>query len=91
MRAALKLERVALVGDSFGGVIAMAYAAAHPEHVAKLVLSDSAAPSMKTMVHLLPETFPDIEEADAAEQKRLGDTSTTAARARRRAPVRLRV
>ena len=89
VRAALKLEHIALVGDSFGGVIAMAYAAAHPEHVAKLVLSDSAAPSMKSMVHLLPETFPDIEEADAAEQKRLGDTSPAAARASLRAHFRM--
>ena len=89
VRAALKLERVALVGDSFGGVIAMAYAAAHPEHVAKLVLSDSAAPSMKSMVHLLPETFPDVEEADATERRRLGDGSLAAARASLRAHFRM--
>ncbi len=81
VRAKVGIEKVALVGDSYGGLLAMAYAVAHPEHVAKLVLSDSAAPSWKSMVHLLPETFPDIEEQDAAEQKKLGNTTDAAARA----------
>jgi proline iminopeptidase len=81
VRAKLGLEKVALVGDSYGGMLVMAYAAAHPDHVAKLVLSDSAAPSWNSMVHLLPQTFPDIEEQDAAEQKQLGDTTDAAARA----------
>lgn len=81
VRVKVGLSRFALVGDSYGGLVAMAYAAAHPEHVAKLVLSDSAAPSWKSMVHLLPETFPDIEEQDAAEEKRLGATTDAAARA----------
>lgn len=81
VRAALHLEKVALVGDSFGGMIAMAYAAAHPEHVARLVLSDSAAPSWKAMVHLLPQAFPDVEEAEAKEERRLGEGSDAAARA----------
>ena len=75
------LEKFALVGDSYGGLIAMAYAAAHPEHVSKLVLSDSAAPSWKSIVHLLPQTFPDIEQQNAAEEKRLGKTTDAAARA----------
>ncbi len=81
VRAKLGLEKVAVVGDSYGGMLAMAYAAAHPEHVAKLVLSDSAAPSWKSMVHVLPEAFPDIEEEDAAEQKKLGGTTDAAAQA----------
>jgi proline iminopeptidase len=81
VRAKLGLPKVALVGDSYGGMLVMAYAAAHPDHVAKLVLSDSAAPSWNSMVHLLPQTFPDIEEQDEAEQKRLGDTTDAAARA----------
>jgi proline iminopeptidase len=85
VRAALKLKKIALVGDSFGGMIAMAYAAAHPEHVGKLILSDSAAPSWKSMVHLLPETFPDVEAAEATEEKRLGAGSDAAARASLRA------
>lgn len=81
VRAALNLEKVALVGDSYGGMLAMAYAAAHPEHVARLVLSDSAAPSWNGVVHQLPQTFPDIEAQDEAEQKQLGDGSDAAAQA----------
>jgi proline iminopeptidase len=81
VRARLNLEKVALVGDSFGGMVAMAYAAAHPEHVAKLVLSDSPPPAWSAMVHLLPQTFPDLEEQDEAQQKALGGTTDAAARA----------
>jgi len=81
LRAELRLDKVALVGDSYGGMLAMAYAAAHPEHVAKLVLSDSAAPSWSGVVHLLPQTFPDIEEQDAQEEKNLGGNTDAAARA----------
>ena len=79
VRAHLGLDRVVLVGDSFGGLISMAYAAKHPEHIAKLVLSDSAPPAWKDMVHLLPQTFPDIEKEDALAAKKLGENSDAAA------------
>lgn len=59
LRSHLKFDKVDLVGDSYGGVLAMAYTAAHPEHVRKLVLSDSAAPAWKDIVHLFPQVFPD--------------------------------
>jgi proline iminopeptidase len=78
VRAHFGIDKVALVGDSYGGFLVMAYAAEHPEHVAKLVLSDSPPPSFKTMVHLLPQTFPDIEEEDEAATKKLGNTDAAA-------------
>jgi proline iminopeptidase len=79
VRSAFSLDRVAVLGDSYGGMIAMAYAAAHPEHVARLILSDSAAPSWKGLVHLLPQVFPDREEQGDAEGKRLvGDPEAAA-------------
>ena len=81
VRNELHLDRAALVGDSYGGMLAMAYAAAHPEHVAKLVLSDSPSPSWKEMVHLLPQVFPDLEEQDATEEKKLGEGTDAAAQA----------
>jgi proline iminopeptidase len=81
VRAALKLDKVALVGDSYGGFLSMAYAAAHPEHVAKLVLSDSPPPEWKTMVHLLPDVFPDMEESGAVEAKQLGPGTDAAEQA----------
>lgn len=71
IRAALHLDKVALVGDSYGGFLSIAYAAAHPEHVAKLILSDSPSAAMKDMVHVLPQVFPDIQEQSAAAQKKL--------------------
>jgi len=81
VRQALKLDKVALVGDSYGGLLVMAYAASHPDHVAKLVLSDSPGPSLKSIVHLLPQVFPDIQEQDKQEAQKLGSTTDAAARA----------
>ncbi len=79
VRAHLKLERAAFVGDSYGGLLVIAYAAAHPEHVAKLVLSDAAPPAWKDMVHLLPQVFPDVEESGEATQKKMAANPEAAA------------
>ena len=81
VRARLGLDKIALVGDSYGGLLSMAYAAAHPEHVAKLVLSDSPGPSWKKIVHVLPQVFPDIEEQNSQEQQKLGPMTDAAAQA----------
>ncbi len=77
LRAKLNMDKVDLVGDSYGGLVAIAYVVAHPEHVQRLILSDTL-PGWKQIVHLLPSVFPDIEEQDAAEQKQLGDTPEAA-------------
>lgn len=81
VRRALGLDKFALLGDSYGGLVAMAYASAHPEHVAKLILSDSPGPSWHDIVHLLADVFPDIQEQGAEEEKKLGATTEAAARA----------
>jgi proline iminopeptidase len=81
VRQALGLNKVAVLGDSYGGLVAMAYAAAHPEHVAKLILSDSPGPSWHDIVHLLPDVFPDIEEENKQEAQKLGPETEAAARA----------
>jgi len=78
VRAHFGFSKIDLVGDSYGGFLAMAYATAHPEHVHKMILSDSAPPSMKDIVHLLPQVFPDIEEEDADLQEKLGNTEEAA-------------
>ena len=80
VRQTLALERFALVGDSYGGLLAIASAAGHPEPVARLVLSDSIA-SWKSIVHLLPQVFPDMEEQNTADEKKLGSNSDAAAQA----------
>ena len=77
IRLKLNLPAIDLVGDSYGGLICLAYVTAHPDHVRRLILSDTL-PSWKSIVHLLPDVFPDIEEQAAAEQERLGDTPAAA-------------
>jgi proline iminopeptidase len=69
IRAHLGFSKFCLVGDSYGGVLAMAYAAAHPEHIEKLVLSDSAAPALKDTVHVLQQVFPDVMEKRSTDPK----------------------
>ena len=81
VRQALGLNKVAVLGDSYGGLVAMAYAAAHPEHVAKLILSDSPGPNWKSIVRVLPQVFPDIEEQNEKEMQKLGPNTEAAARA----------
>ena len=89
VRQKLGLAKVALVGDSYGGLVVMAYAAAHPEHVARLVLSDSPGPSLKSIVHLLPQVFPDLQQEGRQEQQRLGDSTDAAAHAGLRNHMRM--
>jgi pimeloyl-ACP methyl ester carboxylesterase len=40
---ALEIQRPVVMGDSFGGFVAMAYATRHPDHPGKLILSSTAA------------------------------------------------
>jgi proline iminopeptidase len=60
VRAKFGFEKFALVGDSYGGFLAMAYAAAHPGHIEKLILSDSPPPDMKKIARVLGQVFPDV-------------------------------
>jgi proline iminopeptidase len=71
IRAKFDFQKFDLVGDSYGGFLAMAYAAAHPEHVEKLILSDSAAPAMKNIVRVLPQVFPDMMERSPDPQEQM--------------------
>lgn len=47
VRAAAGADRLVILGHSFGGAVAQAYAAGHPDHVAALLLMDSVGPDMK--------------------------------------------
>ena len=40
---ALEIERPIVMGESFGGMVALAYATRHPEHPGKLILASTAA------------------------------------------------
>jgi len=78
VRAKFGFQKFDLVGDSYGGLLAMAYAAAHPEHIEKLILSDSAAPAWKDIVRVLPDVFPDVLEQIAAREKSNGNSPAAA-------------
>lgn len=69
VRKGLNLPQVLLLGDSYGGLLSIAYASTYPEHVAKLILSDAAGSNLKTIVHLFEEVFPETM-ADEKQQKK---------------------
>ena len=52
LRARLELERWSVLGHSWGGVLAMAYAARHPERVQALVLAGSGGPTTDFLRYL---------------------------------------
>lgn len=66
LRAHLGLEKMDLLGSSWGGFLSMAYAARHPERVVHLILVDSAAPKWADTIFLFDKVFPDTTELQAA-------------------------
>ena len=60
---ALGIEKPIVLGNSFGGMVAMHYAARHPTHPAKLVLSSTAA---RMNVDAMAEMFEHLGGAGAA-------------------------
>ncbi|WP_133479582.1 alpha/beta fold hydrolase [Cognatilysobacter segetis] len=63
LRRALRVERMVVMGHSFGGALAADYAAAHPEHVARLILVDAAVDvpeAMASWVGTLAVRYPAI-------------------------------
>jgi esterase len=67
----LGLEQFTLIGTSMGGIIAMAYAGAHPERLARLVINDIGPDAevgsqrITQMVGDRPEEFTSLEDAMA--------------------------
>ena len=77
LRMRLGVDRFDLLGHSWGGYLVMAYAAQHPEHVAHLIIADSAAPKWTDTDFIFKYVFPEgvdrqgrLDFADA-----LGDTA----------------
>ena len=62
---ALGVEKPVVYGLSFGGMVAMSYAARHPEHPSKLVLASTAAKMN------LEATYGMMEELGGAEARRI--------------------
>lgn len=82
LRAHLGYERIDLLGHSWGGFLAMAYAAVHPDRVACLTLVDSIAPKgFKDTIFLFDDVFPEVTErqASVAFAAEMGDKTAVAA------------
>lgn len=62
LRVKLGAERIDLLGHSWGGLLAMAYAVRYPERVAHLVLCDSSAPKWGDTDFILKDLFPEASE-----------------------------
>jgi len=83
LRAHLGFDKVDMLGHSWGGYLSMAYSARHPEHIAHLMIVDSAAPKFSDTLFLFAQIFPEITErrnayafADAMGDKAASDAST---------------
>jgi pimeloyl-ACP methyl ester carboxylesterase len=59
IRAELGYSKFTVLGDSYGGFVAMGYGATHAEHVGKLVLVDSMDAYADKGVLLFEQVFPD--------------------------------
>ncbi len=81
VRQGLGLAQVVLLGDSYGGLLSIAYASAHPDHVAKLILSDAAGSNLNTIVHLFDQVFPEAMEQERQLDKQPAPPTQAAAEA----------
>ncbi len=59
LRAHLGYEKIDILGHSWGGFLAMAYAARHPEHIHQLILCGSAAPKWNDPTDAFSQIFPE--------------------------------
>jgi proline iminopeptidase len=80
LRAHLGLDRMELLGHSWGGYLAMAYAARHPGSIAHLAIVDSAAPKIQDTAFLFKQIYPETtaREDGLAFAVELGDESAIA-------------
>lgn len=73
VREELHAEKITLIGHSWGGMLSMAYAAAHPDRVSRLILMDSGGANLSfaqvfsdnITMRLLPEDLQDRDKANA--------------------------
>ena len=80
LRKHLKLEKVTLIGHSWGGMLAMEYVANHPEKVEKLILLGSGGPTANfgsyyfdnINMRLLPEDWNERAVLDSLNKSTLG-------------------
>lgn len=67
LRKYLKLDRLTLIGHSWGGMLSMEYAAVHPEHTEKLVLLGTGGPTGKFFTYFSDNINMRLNEDDKKE------------------------
>ena len=76
VRAHFNLERMTLLGNSWGGLLVGFYAAAHPDRVERMVLHSPAAPTRASMIEMAEEIQKRIgERYDDAQRRRFAFVS----------------
>lgn len=75
LRKALGVERISLLGHSFGSILAMEYAARYPERTHRVVLA-GAVPDFPRMLALMCERLKTIDRAAYARAVASGDART---------------
>jgi len=77
VRAHVGADRIDLLGHSWGGYLVMAYASLHGDHIAHLIIVDSAAPKWSDTAFLFKDVYPEGTERQQAVafSEELGDTS----------------
>lgn len=81
LREQLHAPQLDLLGHSWGGYLVMAYAARHPEHVAHLMIVDSASPKWSDTDFIFKYVFPEAIERQGALDFNDGTGDSTAFRA----------
>lgn len=66
LREQLHAPQIDLLGHSWGGYLVMAYASRHPEHVAHLMIVDSASPKWGETDFIFKYVFPEALERQGA-------------------------
>jgi proline iminopeptidase len=81
LRSHLGFDKIELLGHSWGGYLAMAYAARHPDRIAHLLIVDSAAPKIQDTAFLFKYVYPETQarEDALAFAVELGDEEAIAA------------
>ncbi|WP_158944175.1 alpha/beta fold hydrolase [Granulicella sp. S190] len=74
IRAKLGFQTFDIIGHSWGGLLAMGYAAAHPDHIHKFVIIDSAAPKLSQTLFMFKQFYPD----ELAKEKQQDAVKTSA-------------
>jgi proline iminopeptidase len=75
LRRELKVEKLTLVGHSFGGILSMMYASQHPDRVNALALVDSGGPTLATVARFVTNLNARLTDEDNAKVKEWSDAA----------------